>query len=116
MHWFVLFVIASFLGGLGGALGSMAGNAFGSRTALYAGGLLGGVIIAPLTARLAVWRGWIPRDRFRVTAAGAAAGFLAAAAVAMSTLSSPAGPVASTALIGLGAVIGSRTRPRRGAD
>lgn len=115
MRLFLLFVVACFLGGLGGALGSMVGNAFGSKATLFAGGLLGGLMIAPLTARLAVWRRWVAPDRYWTTAAGAAAGFLAAAVVAMNTLSSPAGPVASTALIGLGAVIGGRS-PRRDGD
>jgi hypothetical protein len=75
------------------------------------GGFVGGIAIAPLSARLAVWRRWIGPRQYWPTAAGAALGFVAAAVVAVNTLSSPVGPVLSTALIGIGALIGS-TRAR----
>ena len=107
MAHFKLFVLACLLAGLGGFSGSVVGNAFG-RTALFAGGFLGGLLAAPVTAHIARWRGWIPPPRYWSTAAGAAAGFVAAALVAMNTLSSPIGPVLSTALTGLGAIGGSR--------
>ena len=102
-----LFVLACILGGLGGFVGSVVGGAFG-KTGLFAGGVLGGILIAPLTARIAVWRQWLEPSRFRGTAIGAAIGFAAAAALAVSTLSSPVGPILSTLLIGTGAVIGAR--------
>ena len=102
-----LFVISCVLGGAGGFLGSVVGAAFG-RLGLFAGGLIGGVLIAPLSARFAVYRGWIEPGQYLPTAAGAAAGFLAAAFVAMNTLSSPVGPVLSTSLTGLGAIAGSK--------
>jgi hypothetical protein len=41
------------------------------------------------------------------TAAGAALGFLAAAWIATHTLGSPIGPILSTTLIGLGALVGA---------
>jgi hypothetical protein len=66
------------------------------------------VLIAPLSAKLAVWRGWIEPRQYLSTAAGAAFGFIAAAFVSMNTLSSPVGPILSTALIGLGALAGSQ--------
>lgn len=100
------FVAMCVLGGAGGFVGSVLGGAFGQR-GLFAGGLIGGVIIAPLSAKLAVWRGWIEPRQYFLTAAGAALGFLAAAFVAMNTLSSPVGPVLSTALIGAGALAGA---------
>lgn len=102
-----LFVVSCITGGLGGALGSMAGHAFGPR-GLRAGGVIGGLLAALLSARLGVWRRWIGPRQYWPTAAGAALGFLAAAAVAVHTLSSPVGPVLSTALIGAGALLGSR--------
>lgn len=106
-----LFVMACVLGGAGGFVGSVAGSAFG-RTGLFAGGLIGGVLVAPMSARLAVYRGWIGPGQNLPTAAGAALGFLTAAFVAMNTLSSPVGPVLSTALTGLGAIAGSRLARR----
>ena len=82
------------LGGLGGFLGSIAGAAVGGKTALFVGGFVGGIAIAPFSARLALWRHWI--------------GFVAAALVAINTLSSPIGPVLSTLLTGVGAFVGRR--------
>ncbi len=101
-----LFVTACFLGGLGGAAGSMLGHGFGSR-GLLVGALVGGLLAALLVARLAAWRQWIRRPATTGTAVGAAVGFLAAAAIATHTLSSPVGPIASTLLIGVGAVLGA---------
>ena len=92
------------LGGLGGFLGSAVGAAFSQR-ALFIGGFLGGVLIAPLAARIAVWRRWIPPARWARVTLGAALGFLAAATVAANTLSSPIGPILATSLTGIGALI-----------
>jgi len=108
----LLFVVSCVLGGLGGALGSIVGNAFGTR-GLWAGGVVGGLLSAPLAARIAVWRGWIAPQQYWPTAAGAGIGFVAAALVAVNTLSSPIGPVLSTALIGVGALVGRGGQARR---
>ena len=102
----LLFLTAMLLGGVGGFVGSVLGNAGGKRM-LFIGGFLGGILIAPLTARIAVWRGWAGGERQRWVALGAAAGFLLAAAIAVNTLSSPVGPVLSTTLVGFGAVLGA---------
>lgn len=102
-----LFITAVILGGAGGMVGSILGNSMG-KTGLWAGGVIGGVLMSFVTARVAVWRGWAPRNRYWHTAFGAALGFIAAAGVAVSTLSTPIGPVASTMLVGIGAVFGAR--------
>lgn len=106
-----LFITASILGGLGGFLGSVAGNALG-RGGLLAGGFIGGVLLAPLSAWLARKRGWIDASRVLPVAAGAALGFLAAATLAVNTLSSPIGPIIATTLTGLGAIAGARLGAR----
>lgn len=106
-----LFVVACGLAGLGGALGSILGNAAGTG-GLYAGGVIGGILGAVGSAAVARARKWIPADRFPGTALGASVGFLAAAAIATQTLGSPVGPVLSTLLVGLGALLGAG---RRGA-
>jgi hypothetical protein len=106
-----LFVVSCLLGGFGGAVGSIVGHAFGPR-GLYAGGVVGGLLAALLSAALAVWRRWVTPRQYWGTAAGAAVGFLAAAFVAVNTLSSPVGPVLSTALVGAGALLGSRAARR----
>lgn len=101
------FVAMCVLGGIGGFVCSVLGASFGTR-GLFVGGFLGGVLIAPLSGKIALWRGWILRHQYWPTVAGAAVGFLAAAFVAVNTLSSPVGPILSTALTGVGALIGSR--------
>jgi len=105
MNRFALFVTATVIGGIGGFVGSVLGNAFG---ALFAGGFIGGVAVAPVTAWVAKWRGWIDGPRFWPVAGGAAIGFLAAATLAVNTLSSPVGPVIASTLTGLGALAGAR--------
>lgn len=106
---FRFFVAMCVLGGVGGFAGSVIGGAFGPRS-LIIGGFVGGIAIAPLSAGVAIWRRWIDRRQYWATATGAALGFLAAAVVAVNTLSSPIGPVLATSLIGVGALLGSRLR------
>jgi hypothetical protein len=102
------FVITmSVLGGLGGFIGSVIGAGSG-RTTLFIGGFAGGILIAPVSARLAVWRRWIAPAQYWPTTVGAAAGFVAAALVAINTLSSPVGPLLGTLLTGVGALVGNR--------
>jgi hypothetical protein len=101
-----LFLFACVLGGLGGALGSMVGHSFG-KAGLWAGGILGGLLASMLIARIGLWRRWILRSQYWPTVFGAAIGFLLACAVAVNTLSSPVGPILSTLLIGVGALLGS---------
>ena len=100
-------MVAFLLGGAGGLAGSIAGSAFG-KAGLFAGGIAGGLLAAPLAAAIARWRRWIDPAQYRATAVGAAVGFLAAAGVAVSTLSSPVGPILASSLTGICAVIGSR--------
>ena len=112
MNRTALFFVACALGGIGGALGSMVGHAFG-QGGLYAGGIFGGLIASMLVARIALWRRWIVRSLFWPTAFGTAIGFLLACAVAVNTLSSPIGPILSALLIGTGAVLGTSLRRAR---
>lgn len=107
----LLFITACLLGGLGGMLGSIVGNAAG-KTGLFVGGVSGGLLGAAASGAIASGRQWIPRSGALPTSVGAALGFLSAALVATQTLSSPAGPILSTALIGLGAVAGASLHHR----
>ena len=113
MNRVFLFLVACILPGIGGAVGSMVGNAFG-RDGLWTGGVVGGLLASVLVAWIARRAGWIGPARFAGTALGTAAGFLAAAAIAVKTLSSPIGPLLSTMLAGFGALAGSGWRVRRG--
>ena len=107
-----LFVLASFLGGVGGLLGSIVGNA-GGRTGLWIGGVIGGLLGALAAVAIAKGRAWITAQQFPATSIGAMLGFLAAAGVAVNTLSSPIGPILGSALTGVGALIGARLSLRR---
>ena len=104
MRLFVLLIAA---GGAGGLVGSIIGAAAGRR-ALFIGGIVGGLLASPCAAYLAARLHWIKPAETRGTAIGAAAGFLAAAIVAVNTLSSPIGPILSTLLIGVGGLVGRR--------
>ena len=106
-----LFLVAIILCGLGAMGGSIAGNAFG-KTGLWVGGVVGGLVAASITSWLAAKMDWISNRQRARTTVGTAIGFLIAAGIAVNTLSSPVGPVASTVLCGLGAVIGAGRRPR----
>ena len=110
MNHAALFLIACALGGLGGAVGSMVGHAFG-KGGLWAGGILGGLLASMLVARIALARRWIVRSQLWSTTLGTAIGFLAACAVAVNTLSTPVGPIMSTLLIGVGALLGGARAP-----
>lgn len=105
-HRILLFIVACVLGGMGGILGSILGNAAG-KNGLFAGGVVGGLIGASVSSLVARRRGWIRPEHVRATAVGASIGFLAAALIATQTLGSPIGPVLSTALIGIGALLGA---------
>jgi hypothetical protein len=108
MRLFVLLIAA---GGAGGMVGSIIGAAGGKR-ALFIGGFLGGLIAAPAAAYLAARLRWIDPRVVKGTAIGAARGFLAAATVAINTLSSPVGPILSTLLVGAGGLAGGRVQAR----
>jgi|SRR5688572_4940549 hypothetical protein len=102
----LLFLLFVFAGGAGGLAGSIAGAFFG-RYGLFAGGVVGGVLCAPAAAVLAYWLRWIRHDQVKGGAIGAVLGFGAAVLVAVSTLSTPVGPVLSTTLVGFGGVLGT---------
>ena len=86
--------------------GSIAGSAVG-KTGLWVGGVVGGLVGASISSWLAAKFGWIANSQRARTTLGSAIGFLIAAAIAVNTLSSPVGPIASTLFVGLGAVIGA---------
>lgn len=106
MNYLKLFLLMVFLGGAGGALGSMAGNALG-RGGVIAGGLLGGAALVVVAGFLSARWHWVKPARRLWTIVGGVLGFALASIVTLSTLSSPIGPILSTLLIGTGAVLGA---------
>ncbi len=107
MKTLMLFIAACVIPGVGAAAGSIVGHAAGP-TGVWIGGVGGGLLGSVGVAWVAVRAGWVAVERRTATGVGTAIGFLVAAAVAVNTLSSPIGPIASTLLAGIGAMIGSR--------
>lgn len=107
MKFVWLFALMSALGGLGGALGSMVGSALG-RGGVFIGGFVGGILAVIAAGYTSKACGWCKVHQRRWAIIGGVLGFLLAAMVTLSTLSSPVGPVLSTLLIGTGAVLGAR--------
>jgi len=102
-----LFVLLIAAGGAGAFAGSVLGGLVGPR-ALFVGAVAGGVVGSAVAPALAAKWHWLQPGEVARTAAGAVAGFLAAALVAVNTMSSPVGPVLSTLLIGVGGLAGRR--------
>jgi len=101
-----VFLLAMVLGGAGGVLGSIVGNAFG-KGGLITGGVILGALFAGAAGYVSASRGWVARGQRIWTIVGGVAGFLLACVVALATLSSPIGPILSTLMIGSGAVLGA---------
>lgn len=101
-----LFLLEVLLGGAGAVGGSIVGNAFG-RGGLFTGAVIGGVAMVIVAGHLACRLDCIERrERFWVIGGGIA-GFLVACLVALATISSPAGPLSASLIIGVGAVLGA---------
>ena len=94
------------LAGIGGALGSIVGHALG-QGGVIAGGIIGGIALVVAAGFVAESRGWIHHSQRLWTILGGVFGFFLACLVALSTLSSPIGPILSTLLVGAGAVLGA---------
>lgn len=107
MKLVLLFLLMCLLAGVGGAAGSMLGHALGPG-GLITGGILVGALFVIGGGFLATRWGWIRIPQRMWTVVGGVVGFVLAVLVALSTLSSPFGPILSTALVGIGAVLGSR--------
>src|SRR5689334_15194740 len=105
MQTFLLAALFVAAGGAGGLGGSIVGAVYGDGM-LFVGGFVGGLIAAPLAAPIAVAMKWIRPDQMKGAAVGAALGFLAAATLAINTLSSPVGPTLSPLLVAAGALLG----------
>ncbi|HEV2016731.1 MAG TPA: hypothetical protein VGQ98_00355 [Gemmatimonadaceae bacterium] len=108
-----LFLVSTIVTGAFAAIGSMVGHFFGSHLGVVLGGVFGGLFGAIFSVRIAVRLRWVGAEDFYPTTIGAAIGFLAAATIAVNTLSSPIGPILSSFLVGIGALIGSLIGARR---
>jgi hypothetical protein len=110
----VLFLIVCGLAGVCIFLGSVLGHSLGN-VGLFSGAVIGGIVgVAAavwLTARLSL----LDRANIGVTFLGGVVGFIVAAVIAVNNLRGPLIPMASVALIGLGALIGKMLGHKRAA-
>ena len=107
-----LFITAALLCGFGGMFGSIAGHGLAHDPGLIFGGVIGVLIAAYVTVWLAAAARWITREQRRSTLVGTAVGSVIASLIATHTLSSPVGPILSTLLAGVGALLGIRDPSR----
>lgn len=107
MKLLLLFLLMCFLGGTGGAVGSMIGAELG-RGGVFAGGILLGAGLVVLAGFLAERWHWIAGQQRLWTIVGGMLGFGLATLVTLTTLESSIGPMLSTLLIGTGALLGAR--------
>jgi hypothetical protein len=112
MRRVLLFITATILCGLGGMFGSMAGHGVADDPGLIFGGVIGVVIAALVTVWLASAARWITPEQRKSTLIWTAVGSVIASLIATHTLSSPVGPILSTLLAGVGALLGSRNTAR----
>ena len=106
MRPFLVLLAIWLITGAGAVLGSGLGNAAG-KTGLWAGGVVGGALAVPLAVALAVRFKWLDRGERGGAVAGGIFGFAVAAPLAVSNLHTPVVPVLSTALVGIGALVGA---------
>ena len=109
-----LFITAMILCGLGGMFGSIGGHGVGDDIGLIFGGVIGVLIAAVVTVWLATAARWITPDQRKSTLIGTAVGSVVASLIATHTLSSPIGPILSTLLAGIGALVGAGMLRKRG--
>jgi hypothetical protein len=92
--------------GICAAVGSMLGHAF-PRPGLFVGGILGGLAGVYASVRLTGWLGWVAPSEEAGALLGGVLAFGVAAVIAVSTIHTPVGPVASGALVGAGVLLGA---------
>jgi hypothetical protein len=113
MKRLILFLVTTIITVGYALIGSIIGHFLGALRGVMLGGLLGGVVGVYFSAWVAAQRSWIrPDDRYR-TVLGGEIGFVLAASISLKTLSSPIGPLLSSLLIGIGAVIGASLGARK---
>jgi hypothetical protein len=101
----LLFLIVCGLAGVCIFLGSVLGHSLG-KVGLFSGAIMGGIVGVASAVWLTARFGLLDRRNSRVTFLGGVLGFFVATVIAVNNLHGPLIPMASVALIGLGALIG----------
>ena len=109
-----LFLIVCGLAGFCILLGSVLGHSLG-QVGLFSGAVIGGIVGVAIAVWITARLGLLDRANFGVTFLGGVVGFIVAATIAVNNLHGPIIPVASIALIGLGALIGNMLGHKRAA-
>jgi len=110
----LLFLIVSALDALSILLGSFAGHSI-SSIGLFAGAISGGIVGVAAAVWLAARLHLLDGASYGATFLGGLIGFIVAAAIAVKNLQGPVIPIASVALIGLGATLGKAVSRKRAA-
>jgi hypothetical protein len=110
----LLFLIVSGLDAGCILLGSFMGHSI-SSVGLFAGAIVGGIVGVAAAVWLAVRLRLLDRASYSVTFLGGLVGFILAAVIAVKNLHGPLIPMASVALIGLGAVLGKAVSRKHAA-
>ncbi len=110
----LLFLVVSGLDAICILLGSFVGHSIGG-SGLFAGAIIGGVVCVAAAVSLAVRIRLLDRANYGATFLGALIGFVVAAVIAVKNLQGPLIPIASVALIGLGAILGKMISNKRAA-
>jgi hypothetical protein len=101
----LLFIIVSGLDAGCILLGSFMGHSI-SSVGLFAGAIIGGIVGVAAAVWLAGRLHLLDRTSYGATFLGGLVGFILAAVIAVKNLQGPLIPMASVALIGLGAILG----------
>ena len=101
----LLFLIVSALDAICILLGSFMGHSIRS-IGLFAGAIIGGIVGVAAAVWLAAHLHLLERASYGATFLGGLIGFVVAAIIAVKNLHGPVIPMASIALIGLGAILG----------
>jgi hypothetical protein len=110
----LLFLIVSGLDAGCILLGSFMGHSI-SSVGLFAGAIVGGIVGVAAAVWLAVRLRLLDRASYSVTFLGGLVGFILAAVIAVKNLHGPLIPMASVALIGLGAILGKAVSRKHAA-
>src|SRR5918993_840861 len=107
-----LFLLVCSLAGFLTFAGSVLGNGMG-KTGLFVGAVIGGLAGVGLAVWLSTRIGLLSKANFLPALIGGIVGFIVAAVIAVNNLWTPIIPLASVALIGVGALVGKAIGQRR---